>query len=245
MNSIEQLKGLASKGRGFARPNLYRVILPSVIGGFKLPIVGELLNRGISSAKKTVQPEDINLLCTSTQMPGRTLNTHERRIGMINKKVAYGFTVDEVAMRFRVLNDYNIKEYFEIWQDRAVRRDYQLAYFNDYTENVVIQAITNSPSADYDKLLKLSYAGLDQGGLTTVLAGGEAIVYTCLLENAYPVAIQAIEYGDAQGDALVEITVNFAYKDWKRRFSNRQDLRQQIKGALNASAINTVLQLFQ
>lgn len=245
MNSIEQLKGLVAKGRGFARPNLYRVILPSIIGGSKLPIVGELINRGISSAKKTLQSEDINLLCTSTQMPGRTLNTHERRIGMINKKVAYGFTVEEVAMRFRVLNDYNIKEYFVSWQNKAVRKNYELAYFNDYTENVVIQAITNSPSADYDKLLKLSYGGLDQGGLTTVLAGGDAVTYTCLLEAAYPVAVQSMEYNDATGDAIQEITVNFVYKDWHQRFSNREDLRQQIKGVLNASAINTVLQLFQ
>jgi len=232
MRSVEQFKGLVAKGQGFARPNFYRVILPSVIGGVKFPIVGELLNRGISNLKRTIPAEDINMLCTATNMPGRNLLTHDRRIGMVNKKVAYGYAVEDVTLTFRVLNDFRIKEYFEAWQNSAVTTEYELKYFNDYSEDVVIQALTNSPDADYDKLLRLSYTGLDQGGLATALAGGESVVYTCVLQSAYPTSVLQMNMSDAQADQLVELNVQLSYKDWKRKVSDKKDLRDTLASTI-------------
>ena len=230
-NSVEKIKALVGKGRGFARPNLYRIILPSVVGDtrFKLPVVGELLNRGQANIRRTIEPEDINMLCSAVGMPGRQLNTHDRRIGLINQKVAYGFTVEDVNLTFRVLNDFKIKEYFEAWQNSAIKTNYEIAYFNDYTADVVIQSITNNPSGDYDQLLKLSYAGLDAGGIETALAGGQAVAYTCLLQNAYPTNINTMEFSDGNADGLLELQVTLSYKDWKRRPSNREDVRDMIR----------------
>jgi hypothetical protein len=240
MRSVEQFKGLVAKGQGFARPNFYRVILPSVIGGVKFPIVGELLNRGISNLKRTIPAEDINMLCTATNMPGRNLLTHDRRIGMVNKKVAYGYAVEDVTLTFRVLNDFRIKEYFEAWQNSAVTTEYELKYFNDYSEDVVIQALTNSPDADYDKLLRLSYAGLDQGGLATALAGGESVVYTCVLQNAYPTQVLQMQMSDAQADQLLELNVQLSYKDWSRKISNKTDFRDSLRNRITDFAIDKV-----
>lgn len=240
MRSVEQFKGLVGKGQGFARPNFYRVILPSVIGGVKFPIVGELLNRGVSNLKRTIPAEDINMLCTATNMPGRNLLTHDRRIGMVNKKVAYGYSVEDVTLTFRVLNDFKIKEYFEAWQNSAVTTEYELKYFNDYSEDVVIQALTNSPDADYDKLLRLSYTGLDQGGLATALAGGESVVYTCVLMNAYPTQVLQMNMSDAQADQLLELNVQLSYKDWSRKPSNKADFRDSLRNRITDFAIDKV-----
>jgi len=240
MRSVEQFKGLVGKGQGFARPYFYRVILPSVIGGVKFPIVGELLNRGVSNLKRTIPAEDINMLCTATNMPGRNLLTHDRRIGMVNKKVAYGYAVEDVTLTFRVLNDFRIKEYFEAWQNSAVTTEYELKYFNDYSEDVVIQALTNSPDADYDKLLRLSYTGLDQGGLATALAGGESVVYTCVLQNAYPTQVLQMNMSDAQADQLLELNVQLSYKDWSRKISNKADFRDSLRNRITDFAIDKV-----
>ena len=238
MRSVDQLKSLVGKGKGFAKPNLYRVILPSVIGGVKLPIIGELINRGTSYLKASIQSEDINMLCTAVNMPGRSIKTHDRTIGMVNRRVAYGFQLEDVTLTFRVLNDYKIKDYFEAWQASAVTRNYELKYFNDYTENVIIQALTNLPSADYDQLLRLSYTGLDKTSLGIALAGGEAVTYTCMLQNAYPTSIQAVNYSDAQADQLVELNVQLSYKDWKQRASTADDLRETIRDRLVNTTIN-------
>jgi len=231
MNSIEKLKGVVSKGQGFARPNLYRIILPSTVGGSTLPIVGELINRGVSKLKDSIDPQDINMLCSAVNMPGRQLNTHERRIGMINRKVAYGFTIEDITLTFRVLNDYKIKEYFEEWMNSAVTTDYELKYFNDYTADVIIQGLTNDPGADYDKLLRLSQTGLDKTSLGLVLGGGEAVTYTCLLQNAYPTSVAALSYTDAQSEVL-ELNVQLSYTDWKRKLSNPDDARQSIRSKI-------------
>jgi hypothetical protein len=238
MNSIENLKGLVGKGQGLARPNLYRVILPSVIGGVGLPIVGELINRGLGKLKSSIQSEDINMLCSAVNMPGRNFSMHERQIGLVRRRVAYGFNVEDITLTFRVLNDYKIKEYFEAWQNTAVKTEetgserYELGYYNDYTHDVIIQGLTNSPDADYDKLLKLSYTGLDRTSIGLALSGGEAVTYTCLLENAYPTSVQAINFSDLQSDQIVELNVQLSYKDWKRKPSNKEDIKETLRNRI-------------
>jgi len=231
MNSIDNLKGLVAKGKGFARGNLFRIILPSSIGRTPLPIVGELVNRTKAKIADSIVPEDINMLCNAVNIPGRQLSTHDRQIGMVRQRVAYGFVVEDVTLQFRVLNDYKIKEYFEEWQNSAVTTDYELNYFNDYTADVIIQGLTNDPGADYDKLLKLSQAGLDKDSLARVLAGGEAVTYTCLLQNAFPTSVNAISYSDANAE-VVELAVQLSYKDWKRKLSNPDDARQAIRSSI-------------
>ena len=228
MSSVEELKSLVGKGQGLARSNLFRIILPSVIGGIKLNIVGELLNRGASNLKRDISSQDINMLCSAVNIPGRSLLTHERKIGLVTSKTAYGFQLEDVTLTFRVLNDFKIKEYFEAWQNIAVTTEYELAFFNDYTENVIIQALSNSPSSSYDKLLKLSYAGLGRSGLETAISSTESVTYTCLLENAYPTSVLAMPFSDGNSE-LLELTVTLSYRDWKRRESNKEDLVDSLR----------------
>ena len=228
MNSVDKLKGVISEGKGLARANLFRIVLPSRIGGSKLPIFGELLNRAIVAGTGALQSEDINMLCTAQNIPGRAIQMHDYQIGLPRKRVAYGFSIEDVTLAFRVPNDYRIKDYFDQWQDKAVGRNYELRFYKDYTEDVQLQALTKSPSVDYDRLLKLSYAGLDNGSVAQVLFGGDAVTYTINLRQAYPSSVQAIEYSD-NNQEMIQLNVQLSYKDWERRLSNRGDLRRDLK----------------
>ena len=95
-STIDQFKASVGKGNGFARTNLYSVLLPSF--------------------GQTDAARNLSLFCSSISLPARQLSTVERQIGVDVQKVAYGYTNDDVSMTFRVLNDQATREYFENWQ---------------------------------------------------------------------------------------------------------------------------------
>ena len=107
---IDTFKSRVNEGGGLAMANLYRVFLPPVIG---------------------VQTQDMDILCKSTQIPGRQLLSTERFMGMTTMKVANGYTSDDVTLTFYCLNDMRIIDYFHAWQSKAVNQEEQeVGYIN-------------------------------------------------------------------------------------------------------------------
>ena len=92
--SIDELKGVISKGGGIAKTNVFRVILPAFAG-----VTGQ-------------DQRSINLLCKAVNVPGRAAATADRKIGPITQKIANGVIFADVSMTFMVLNDFGIKNYF-------------------------------------------------------------------------------------------------------------------------------------
>ena len=192
--SIEQLKNAVGSGGGVASGNLFRVILPA-----------------------QEQSQNIDLLCRSTNMPGRQILTNERLIGVSKQTVAYGYEKPNVTMTFLVLNDPYVRYFFEEWMNLIVdNTTYQIGYFNDYTRNINIQQL--KPTTTTDKLQTKKTSPTDR---TSTTSGNKQdvdipyeVVYDCLLEDAYPVTMTGPQYNDAP-DQLVEISVDFVYKNWR------------------------------
>lgn len=196
--SIEELKNVVGSGGGVASGNLFRVILPA-----------------------QEQSKNIDLLCRSTNMPGRQILTNERLIGISKQTVAYGYEKPNVTMTFLVLNDPYVRYFFEEWMNLIVNNTtYQIGYFNDYTRNINIQQL--KPTTTIDKLQANITSPTDptstSSGSTRDFDIPYDVVYACLLEDAYPVTMTGPQYNDAP-DQLVEISVDFVYKNWK---SNRE-----------------------
>ena len=119
--SIEELKGIISKKKGVARPNLYRVIFPSI---------------------NTVSPNELNLLCSAVNLPGRQIMTQEKRIGVVTQKIAYDQAYDDVSLSFKLMNDYGVRKYFDAWQNLAIDQDtLEIGYASDYVRTVKIQQL--------------------------------------------------------------------------------------------------------
>ena len=76
--SIDEFKSQVGKSGGFAMNNLFKVYLP--------PILGE--------------SRSMNLLCKAVGIPGRQIQSQEKIMGLVNKKVANGFIVDDVTLTF-------------------------------------------------------------------------------------------------------------------------------------------------
>ena len=210
-NSIEDIKALVNTKLGFARANKFLVTLPTVGvgGGLLAGIVGAFSGMGGGAS-----PRELNILCSNVTMPGKQILTNDRRIGMEFQKVAYGYAVDDVSMTFYLMNDYGVKEYFDAWRNTAIPEEganaFTSNYKSQYARTVTIHQL-RQPLAGVSK----------QVGPIRFNAGiGGGTVYSVDLLEAFPVATSAIELNN-ELDGLVQLTVNFAYTNWKRS-SNTQ-----------------------
>ena len=211
-SSVDELKALANTKLGFARPNRFLVTFPTSFGGSGgiLGSVLGLLNIGGGGASG----RELNILCSNTTLPAKVTLTNERRIGMEFQKVAYGYAVDDISMTFYLMNDYGVKEYFDAWRNSAIPEDggnaFTSNYKSSYAKSITIHQL-RQPLKGFSRQVGPIRFGLGIGG---------GSVYSVELLEAFPVATSAIELNN-ELDGLVQLTVTFAYTNW-RRASNTQ-----------------------
>ena len=202
-NTIEDLKALVNTKLGFARPNKFLVTLPTVGvgGGLLAGIIGAFSGMGGGAS-----PRELNILCSNVTMPGKQILTNDRRIGMEFQKVAYGYAVDDVTMTFYLMNDYGVKDYFDSWRSTILDEEGQESnYKNEYAKTVTIHQL-RQPLKGFSK--QLGPIRFNAG-----LGGGS--VYSVNLIEAFPISASAIELNNDL-DGLVQLTVTFAYTNWRR-----------------------------
>ena len=158
MASINDLKSLVNAKKGFARPNRYRVFLPTIKG---------------------LSPAEANLLCKTVELPTRQILTSERQFGMTLEKVPYGHAVIDINMTFLLLNDYSTRNYFEAWQNLAINQEtLEAGYINEYAKDVIIEQLDNNDSMVYSVVLNRAFPttigsiqlGNDVEGIVTELS---------------------------------------------------------------------------
>ena len=211
-SSVDELKALANTKLGFARPNRFLVTFPTSFGGSGgiLGSVLGLLNIGGGGASG----RELNILCSNTTLPAKVTLTNERRIGMEFQKVAYGYAVDDISMTFYLMNDYGVKEYFDAWRNSAIPEEggnaFTSNYKSTYAKSITVHQL-RQPLKGFSRQVGPIRFGLGIGG---------GSVYSVELLEAFPVATSAIELNN-ELDGLVQLTVTFAYTNW-RRASNTQ-----------------------
>ena len=214
-NSIEDIKALMNTKLGFARPNKFLVTLPTVgVGGGLLSgIIGAFSGMGGGAS-----PRELNILCSNATMPAKQVLTNDRRIGMEFQKVAYGYAVDDVSMTFYLMNDYGIKDYFDSWRSTILDEFGQASnYKNEYAKTVTIHQL-RQPLKGFSK----------QVGPIRFNAGlGGGSVYSVDLLDAFPIASSAIELNN-ELDGLVQLTVTFAYTNWRRASGGQNFINMDI-----------------
>lgn len=221
--TVEELKALASKGRGFARTNLYYVYLPSIMSQ------NSAYEHGV--------------LCTSVTLPSRQLTTVERPLGVSQQVVAHGFVNPNINMTFRVLNDQNTREYFEKWQSLALKQyddiegRFELAYPDQYCKKVEIYQLEKGVSYPiYNKDVNLGPINLSFDiDLGTQLEK----TYKWTLDRAYPVSITYETFSDGSQNEISQFNVEFAYHYWTgEKFDPKNKLKKALTGVLGSIAAN-------
>ena len=218
-NSVDELKALANTKLGFARPNRFLVTFPTSVGGSGgiLGSVLGLLNIGGGGASG----RELNILCSNTTLPAKVTLTSERRIGMEFQKVAYGYAVDDVSMTFYLMNDYGVKEYFDAWRNSAIPEDggnaFTSNYKSSYAKSITIHQL-RQPLKGFSRQVGPIRFGLGLGG---------GSVYSVELLDAFPVGTSAIELNN-ELDGLVQLTVTFAYTNWRRATNTQGFINMDI-----------------
>ena len=228
--SVDQLKSLITQSDGMARSNLFAVQLPTI---YKSNSTEDAFAR-----VPILAPEELNVLCKATQLPGRQLNTVERRVGMQTQKVAYGYQVEDITLTFIVMNNYKIRKYFDAWQRLAV--DYangEVGYHSDYALPVQISQLQKGfslpiykvdlfgdtldkiPSNIVNRLPTLpGPLGdiLKTGELDLAFVTGDDVVYSVNLVGAFPTSIASVELNN-ELDGMVELSVQLSFTNWNDR----------------------------
>jgi len=204
MSSVDQLKSLASSKLGFARTNQFLVELPTTFassGGF-LGQLTTLLTSGIGLGSGG---GDLNLLCSSVTMPGKSLLTHDRPMGMEMQKVPYGYIAPDVNLTFYLMNDYGVKKYFDEWRSIVLdEKQGTVGYKSQYSKDIKIHQLRKP----------IKNLGFGAGPIKINVGLGGGSVYTVRLKDAFPLDIQQIELNN-ELDGLAQVSVTLSYTNWE------------------------------
>lgn len=202
MSSVDTLKLAITAGLGLARTNKFMVTLPEV-GGGSGGILGAITG-ALGSAQR-------NILCTNATLPGKQILTHDRRIGIEQQKVAYGYAVDDVTLQFMETSNLPIRNYFEDWIGTIHKTGpgdgdfpvvaYPKASNGSYKKRVIIHQLGNP---------------IPFGTISLPLGLNPQIsTYSCALVDAFPTTLGQIDYSNEQ-DGFVTFSVTLSYTYWER-----------------------------
>ena len=136
-----------------------------------------------------VAEEVIVLRCDSVTMPGRTLNTMtDANIFGPTREIVDGATfAEDVTCTFVADTKFKIRQFFELWQERA---------FNPFT---------------WEARYHEEYAG--EVRIYTLNSEGEQ-QYGVKLHEAFPKTLGAQELNMSSVNELQKISVSFSYRNW-------------------------------
>lgn len=177
---------------GFARKNRFRIEFYLPLGIQSGLNVGGLSINSLGGNIRTAQNnfnrnQEINIMCHTAQFPGKTLELADYKNLALPPKLPYFIAYDEITLSFYCDNEYNTREYFDIWFSTVFNVESKTTnYYNEYISDIRLYA-------------------LDRYGNDT---------YGIVLENAYPVGLSAVDMGYDQNDEVQNIDVTFTYKKW-------------------------------
>ena len=161
--------------KGLASPNKFSVNFTS--------IPGPALSGGHTY-------QDLNLMCESLSIAGRTVQSLLDRQYGLNREVAYnGPTYTPITLSFLCSKDYREKRIFDKWNNICVdiSKGYDVAYYNEYIGEMQVSA-------------------LDTQGFKT---------FTITYKECWPKNVAQIDLNHSTTNAPVRLTVEMSYAYWE------------------------------
>tara|TARA_B110000977_G_scaffold194787_1_gene272027 strand:- start:179 stop:760 length:582 start_codon:yes stop_codon:yes gene_type:complete len=187
--STEKLRSLIDESGGLASPNRFSVVLPDVsqMVSPALQLTAERLG--------AIDPRDLNVICTSAQLPGKQLNVMSREVGIGTKSIANGQVFTAINLSFYLTNRYEIRKYFQHWMNCVVTQDENDAMYAGYYNNYVRDVTIHQLSRENDSI--------------------ESSIYSVTLVNAFPTQMELISLNNQAQTTAMEMTISLAYKTYK------------------------------
>ena len=172
--------------RGIASPNKFEVLFTSIpsaafVGGNTYT--------------------DLNIMCESVSLSGRSVQSLLDRQYGLNREVAYnGPVYTPVTLSFLCSANYVEKRIFDRWNNMVVdiSKGYDVAYYKDYVGEMSVQAL----DVKGDKAFKMTY------------------------KECWPKTVSAIELNHSTQNAPVRMTVEMQYAYWETDDITQKEIKK-------------------
>ena len=175
-------------GLGYASPNRFEVDLPDI--SLMSKVDGYL-------CEDTSDKEMRNMLCTAVNIPGKTIVTADREIGIQKTATAVGHSMPIVTLTFYLTNTYSMKNYFDEWQQCVTSHGengaMHVGYYKNYVKDVTLKQYTRNARRSFE----------------------------VFLIDAYPVTVGQIQLSNQPQTQIAEVTVELAYRTFVTKRSNQ------------------------
>lgn len=186
---------------GLARTNRFQVIIPlpdKMSQAFanqdnRSPLVkaiGEVSKviRIFTGPANTQFTRGLELMCSQTELPGKTINTTDTKYNGDTYKVGNSIMYGNQQFSFRVSADMYEKTIIDAWMNLIVNpATYEVGYYDDYTVPITINQLDTNDN----------------------------IVHSVMLYDAYPVIANPLVLSNAEMGNVHELMTIFAYKRWQ------------------------------
>ena len=229
MGQIDNFRATMAKAKGFARPSKFAVRInpPNTfrsIPGYTAN--GEEIfteNSEFKNSRRALMEMNnsmrgqINLFCSSIEMPGHDLQTQQIQHGSapVRDMVTSHAFEGMITASFYLSEDLKERHFFEQWQRMAVNvESHKANFYDDYIGSMEIFQLSN---------------GLDSGlpfpTFIDKLIDVDMAEYGIRASEVYPATISGIEYGYERGNQIATMAVGFNYREWRNLGNRTSKLR--------------------
>ena len=229
MGQIDNFRASVAKAKGFARPSKFAVRInpPNTfrsVPGYTAN--GEEIfteNSEFKNSRRALMEMNnsmrgqINLFCSSIEMPGHDLQTQQIQHGSapVRDMVTSHAFEGAITASFYLSEDLKERHFFEQWQRMAVNvESHKANFYDDYIGSMEIFQLSN---------------GLDSGlpfpTFIDKLIDVDMAEYGIRASEVYPATISGIEYGYERGNQIATMAVGFNYREWRNLGNRTSKLR--------------------
>ena len=229
MGQIDNFRASVAKAKGFARPSKFAVRInpPNTfrsVPGYTAN--GEEIfteNSEFKNSRRALMEMNnsmrgqINLFCSSIEMPGHDLQTQQIQHGSapVRDMVTSHAFEGMITASFYLSEDLKERHFFEQWQRMAVNvESHKANFYDDYIGSMEIFQLSN---------------GLDSGlpfpTFIDKLIDVDMAEYGIVASEVYPATISGIEYGYERGNQIATMAVGFNYREWRNLGNRTSKLR--------------------
>ena len=229
MGQIDKFRAAMASAKGFARPskfavrinppNTFRSIPTYSANGQEVSTENTefLKSRRALMELNNGMRGQINLFCSSIEMPGHDLQTQQIQHGSapVRDMVTSHAFEGMITASFYLSEDLKERHFFEQWQRMAVNvESHKANFYDDYIGSMEIFQLSN---------------GLDSGlpfpTIIDKIIDVDMAEYGIVASEVYPATISGIEYSYENGNQIATMAVGFNYREWRNLGNKDSRLR--------------------
>jgi len=229
MGQIDKFRAAMAKAKGFARPSKFAVRINPPNTFRSIPTYSAngqdvstentefLKSRRALMELNNGMRGQINLFCSSIEMPGHDLQTQQIQHGSapVRDMVTSHAFEGMITASFYLSEDLKERHFFEQWQRMAVNvESHKANFYDDYIGSMEIFQLSN---------------GLDSGlpfpSFIDKIIDVDMAEYGIRASEVYPATISGIEYSYERGNQIATMAVGFNYREWRNLGNRTSKLR--------------------